>query len=296
MKSIKTILRFLSITVLLLPGNAVAQLSNLQPYDSTLDKSEWRFGLRYTSDYYYMGRSDTVKAPYLSPSIGYYHKSGLSIRGSFSYLTEQGQNRIDLYTISGGYDYYGKKLGAGVSVHEYFFNSSSYVTQAEMTTYVNAYVGYDFSAFMLYTDAGLGFSDGADFFLSAEVNRTFYAVQNKLRITPAVLINAGSQKYYSKYYTVRSMQAGYGKGKGPGGGGQSTTTYTLMQISQADKFELLDYEADLQISYKIQKVRIYISGTWTFPVNPATVLTETGSYQETLQNGFYWTTGIRLTL
>lgn len=295
MNSLLIGLFFTAIGAMVFSQRAMAQLSAIQPYDSALDKSEWRFGLRYTSDYYYMGRSDSVKAPYLSPSIGYYHKSGFSIRGSLSYLTEAGQNRIDLYTASGGYDYYGKKLAMGVSVYEYFFNSSSYVTQAEMTTYVNAYVGYDFSAFMLYTDAGLGISNGADLFLSAEINRTFYAIKNKLRITPAVIVNGGSQRYYSQYYSYRSSQMGYGKGKGHGPGGQPTTPQTV-QIYAADKFELLDYEADMQVSYKIGKIRLFVSSTWTFPVNPATVVSDTGSYQETLKNGFYWTSGVRLTL
>ncbi len=296
MKSLSKVLSFITVAVMVLSQRANAQLSTIQPYDSALNKSEWRFGLRYTSDYYYMGRSDSVKAPYLSPSIGYYHKSGFSVRGSLSYLTESGQSRIDLYTVSGGYDYYGKKLAVGASVYEYFFNSSSYVTQAEMTTYVNAYTGYDFSAFMLYADAGLGISNGVDLFLSAEINRTFYAIKNKLRITPSVLVNAGSQRYYSQYYSYRSSQTGYGKGKGHGGGGQPSAPMQTTQIYAADKFEILDYEADLLVSYKIGKIRLFVSSTWTYPVNPATVISDSGSYQETLRNGFYWTSGVRLAL
>jgi len=271
---------------------AYAQLYKSQVYDSITDKSELRIGVRYASDYYYMGRADSAKAPYLSPSIGYYHKSGLSIRSSLSYLTASDEGRIDLFTLSGGYDYYGKKVAAGFSVSEYFFNDLSYAVQAEMSTYLNAYAGYDFSVFMLYADASLGFSESTDVFLGAEINRTFYAIKNKLRITPAVYINAGTQKYYSEYYNTRSTQTGSGKGKG----GQQPTPTQDAQILESEKFQVLDYEADLQVSYKIQNVRFYISTTWTFPVNPSTVVTDTGTYEEDLKNGFYLSSGVRLTL
>jgi len=291
MKSFNVI--FLLIVILLSTRMTYAQLYKSQVYDSTTDKSELRIGVRYASDYYYMGRADSAKAPYLSPSIGYYHKSGLSIRSSLSYLTTPGEWRIDLFTLSGGYDYYGKKVAAGFSVSEYFFNDLSYAVQAEMSTYLNAYAGYDFSAFMLYADAGVGFSESADVFLGAEINRTFYALKNRLRITPAIYINAGTQKYYSEYYNLRSTQTGSGKRKGKGG--QQPAPTQESQILESEKFQLLDYEADLQVSYKIQNVRFYISTTWTFPVNPATIVTDTGTSEEDLKNGFYWSSGVRLT-
>jgi hypothetical protein len=125
------------------------------------------------------------------------------VRGSLSYLTAPEESRIDLYTLSGGYDYYGKKFVAGIYISEYFFNDLSYNVQAEMSTYMNAYAGYDFSAFMTFLDASLAFSESTDLFLGAEINRTFYAFRNKLRITPAVYMNGGSQQYYNEYYTMR---------------------------------------------------------------------------------------------
>lgn len=293
MKSFNVIFLLIVIPATLLSTRMTyAQLYKSQVYDSTTDKSELRIGVRYSSDYYYMGRADSAKAPYLSPSIGYYHKSGLAIRSSLSYLTASDEGRIDLYTLSGGYDYYGKKLTAGFSVSEYFFNDLSYTVQAEMSTYLNAYAGYDFSVFMLYADASLGFSESTDVFLGAEINRTFYALKNKLRITPAVYINAGTQKYYSEYYNMRSTQTGSGKGKG----GQQPAPTQDAQILESEKFQLLDYEADLQVSYKIQNVRFYISTTWTFPVNPSTVVTDTGTYEEDLKNGFYLSSGVRIVI
>lgn len=256
------------------------------------DESEWRAGIQYTSDYYYMGRADSATAPYLSPSIAYYHKSGLSLRSSLSYLTAAGEGRVDLFTLSAGYDYFGEKVATGISVAEYIFSDQSYAIQAEMSTYLNAYVGYDFSVFMLYADASLGFSEGTDVFVGAEINRSFYAIKSKLRITPAVYINAGSQQYYNEYYTQRSTQTGSGKGKGKGAVQPSPQSVRLLE---SDKFQVLDYEADVQVSYSFGNIRIFVSPTWTFPINPSTVVSDQGTYEEDLKNGFYWSSGIRFT-
>lgn len=275
-------------------GAALAQTAVTDQVDDkkVTEGSEWRAGIQYTSDYYYMGRADSAAAPYLSPSIAYYHKSGVSLRSSLSYLTASGEGRVDLFTLSVGYDYFGEKVATGISVAEYIFSEESYAIQAEMSTYLNAYVGYDFSVFMLYADASLGFSEGTDVFTSAEINRTFYAIKNKLRITPAVYINAGSQQYYNEYYTQRSTTTGSGKGKGKGATQPSPQSVRLLE---SDRFQVLDYEADVQVSYSIRNIRIFVTPTWTFPVNPSTVVSDQGTYEEDLKNGFYWTSGVRFT-
>lgn len=292
MKLFKTLFLISILNVLFGLNGIHAQSEKSHNQDSTSDKSELRIRVLYSSDYFFMGRSDSAKAPYLSPSIGYFHKSGLSIRTSLSYLTTPGEGRIDLYTLSGGYDYYGSQFAAGLSLSQYFFNDLSYVVQAEMSTFLNAHGAYDFSAFMFFADVSLGFSDGTDVFVGAELNRTFYAIRNKLRITPAVYINAGSQKYYNEYYSMRNEQTGAGKGKGKGG---IIPASQNSQILESEKFQVLDYEADIQLSYKMGNVRLFGATTWTFPKNPSTIVTDQGTYEEELKNGFYWSSGIRLT-
>ncbi len=270
-----------------------AQSYKVLSYDSVEEKSQLRIGLRYTSDYVYMGRSDSAKAPYLSPSIGYYHKSGFFLRSSMSYLTAQEEGRIDMITASGGYDHYVKNLALGASVSQYFFSDLSYNVMAEMSTYLNAYVGYDFSLFTLYGDASLGFSGSTDVFVGAEISRTFYTLRSNLLLTPSVYMNAGSQHYYNEYYAYRSTQTGTG-GKGKGQGGSSQPPTTTSQVLESDQFKILDYEAGLNITYKIKNVRLFASSTWTFPVNPATLVNDQGEYQEELKNGFFWSSGVRI--
>lgn len=288
---------FLALLITLLSFSAPAQNLNTyktQQRDSTQKKSQLRVGLRYTSDYYFMGRADSLAAPYLSPSISYFHKSGFFVHSSLSYLTSKGEQRVDLITLSGGYDYFGKKLALGASLTHYYFNSDSYVVQSVMTSYLNAYAAYDLNIFTIYTDVSLGISQSTDIFLGAEINRTFYAIRNHLLITPTLSMNAGSQKYYDEYYIYRSSKSGYGYGKGKGpGSGQSSTPTT--QILESTSFNILDYEAAVQVAYKIGKTRFYVSSVWLMPVNPSTLITDQGTVTEELKNGFYYSTGVRFT-
>lgn len=260
--------------------------------DSTSgEKSEFRIGIRYTSDYLFMGRSDSLPAPYLSPSLAFVHKSGFFINASLSYLIVKGESRIDMFKISGGYDYYKNKFEAGTSLTQFVFSDLSFAVQSEMSTYLYGYAGYDFNLLMLYVDGSLGFSGQTDAFLGLELNRTFYFLNNKLRITPAFYVNAGTQNYYSEYFIYRSSQNGSGKGKG----GQSSPN-TSTQTVEIQKFQILDYEADVQLIYKLNKIKLYASANWAFPVNPYTTTTSNGTFTEELKNGFFWSTGIRYTL
>jgi hypothetical protein len=258
--------------------------------DSTERKSELNASLRYTSDYYFMGMADSTAAPYLSPTISYIHKSGISLRSSLSYLTAKDQQRIDLITLSGGYDYYHKNFALGASLSQYFYSDLSYVVASEMTTYLNAYAGYDFQLFTLFSNASIGVSSSADLFLGFEIDRTFYAIRNHLRITPSLSMNAGSQQYYNEYYLYRSSQGGNGPGKGPGHSGTTSN-----QVIESTSFKILDYEAGIQVVYKINKIRFFVSSVWLMPVNPATLITDTGIMEEELKNGFYWSSGLRYT-
>jgi len=278
-----------------------AQSYKTYTYDSIAEKSQLRIGLRYTSDYVYMGRADSAKAPYLSPSIGYYHKSGFFVSSSLSYLTAKGEGRVDMIAFNGGYDYFKNNLALGTSISQYLFSDLSYNVIAEMSTYANAFVGYDFSLFTIYGDASVALSESMDVFLGGEITRTFYLLKNKLLITPSVYINAGTQRYYQEYMTYRSTSTGAwggnsGKGKGSGGsnGSGTTTTTSTSEVLSSDQFKILDYETGLNVTYKINNVRLFATSTWTFPVNPATLVNDEGEYQENLTNRFYWSSGIRL--
>lgn len=290
---------------------------------SSTSASMLQFGLRYKSDSYYMGRADSAKAPYLTPSVSYYHKSGFFASGYLSYLTAKEQNRIDLITLAAGYDYFGEKILAGISVSQYFYSDLSYSIQSEMKTYLSAYMGYDFKWFMVVADASLSTSSNLDVFLGGEINRSFYLLNDRLRITPSIYTNWGTQHYYNEFYTKRSITtggavlSGGGSGSGSGGSGSGgsgsggkpggtnntggitpTTTTTITEVTtlESEKFQLMDYEFALQSSYRIKQFRILASGTILVPVNPSTIVTDQSTYVEDLSTGFLWSIGVRYTL
>jgi hypothetical protein len=261
--------------------------------DSVSSVSSLRTSIRYTSDYYYMGRSDSAMAPYLTPSITYYHKSGLFLHSSLSYLLASGEGRVDLYTLSGGFDYFGKNYALGIALSQYFFSESSYAIQAEMKTWIKATAGYDFRLFTIYMDGGLGFSDGTDVFLGTELTRTFYTLKNRLRLSPSFYINAGTQQYYNAYVGKRSEHTGDGMSTGHGSHTHQSATTTDIRIEESSKFQILDYELALQLSYKLNKVKFFSTGTLTFPVNPSVLTIDGIKIEEELDTGFYWSVGLR---
>lgn len=297
--------------------------------DSARVGSMLNLGIQYRSDYFYMGRSDSSRVPYLTPSLIYFHKSGFSLSSGFSYLAS-GDGRIDLYTFGAGYDYFGKKLVAGISYSQYLFDNSSYSVQAEMKTYLSTYFGYDFDYLMLIADASMGVSKDLDFFLGAELSRSFYFLRDRLRVTPAVYMNLGTQYYYNEYYRERSIGTGSGSesgngsggfgngGSGDGGSGGSSSrngksktsrasrtsagsrgsiiTITTVEIAESGKFQVLDYEVSLQTSYRLKAFRFVATATVLFPVNPSIVITDKSVYEEELKTGFLWSGGVRYTI
>ena len=54
------------------------------------DKSYFFIGTNYFSDAVFMGRKDSVTAPFLYTTVGYQNKTGFYVNGSFSYLTKKG--------------------------------------------------------------------------------------------------------------------------------------------------------------------------------------------------------------
>lgn len=276
-------------------GSLVWAQPNTIYSDSAITTSEFKIGIRYTSDYVYMGRTDSMAAPYFIPSLAYHHKSGFFVRGYLSYLAAKDQNRIDLYGFEGGYEYTGEKILLGASLSQYIFSDASYVVQAEMNTYANVYAGYDLDAFMVFADVGLGLSDQADVFATVDVSRTFYTLKNNLLIMPSFTLQAGTQKYYDQYYQNRSPQSGFGRNGGRNGSGSSEPTRNVSML-EASQFQVLNYEAGLQLTYKVNRLRFFVIGNWAFPVNPATIVVEDQTEREELHSTFYITTGVRFSI
>ena len=135
------------------------------------DSSYVSVSLNYLSDAVFMGRRDSISAPYLYTSLMYHHKSGLYASGSASYLTRADEGRVDLFLLTGGFDFTIKELDGDISFTTYFFNESSYNVLSEVSTDLTASLEYDFNIINLGLSVSTYFSNdsNADLFLSSEV-------------------------------------------------------------------------------------------------------------------------------
>src|SRR5438132_1294156 len=99
--------------------------------DSTIKKpaSYLKMSVSYLSDNVYLGRSDSLKTPYITPSLGYYHKSGLYATIGGSYLTTE--RSIDLFNLTAGYSLSKGKWDGEITTEKYFYNSTSYSVRSE---------------------------------------------------------------------------------------------------------------------------------------------------------------------
>jgi hypothetical protein len=115
---------------------------------------------------------------------------------------------------------------------------------------------------------------------------------------PSFTIQAGTQKYYDQYYQYRSPQSGFGRDGGGNGNGPGGSPQPMPEVSilESDKFQVLNYETSIQLTYKLNSFRFFVIGNWVFPVKPATVVVNDQTEKEKLNNTFYFTTGVRLSI
>ena len=241
-------------------------------------------GTAFNSDIVFLGRKSAIKSPYISASAGYYHKSGLFITGIVSYLAASAQNRIDLFTASGGYDYYKKNFSAGVSATGYVFNNKSYTVKSALTANLNVYADYDFDILEVYADGTMYFSNQSDFIFSAAVSHNFYTANDKLKISPTFSLYSGTQNYYSSYKNNQRF------GQHMINTGNANTMGTGMMSSSI--FNIQNYEFSVPVRYDFKHFRFQLLPVYAIPVNPATITDNLSTYQEDLSNTFFWSIGV----
>ncbi|HMH34336.1 MAG TPA: hypothetical protein VK543_14960 [Puia sp.] len=263
-------------------------------------KSHWIVGTSYQSNDVYLGRKDSVSVPYFTPSIGYHDKSGLFLTGSFSYLPKAGESRIDVVTIEGGYSYTSDDLSAELSLAKDFYNDQSYAVSAEIKGRISARVSYDLGFIEPSVDLGAIFADKPDVVMGFGLEHSFSFFKEKLEIDPTFRVNAGSQNYYSNYYSKRRYSSKRNTAKG------NNTASITASLANASRFAVMDYEWELSVEYKLNKrIKLSFTPTLAIPVNPSTVTIVTKSpgnsitsqiYTESLSSTYYFALGFSYAL
>ncbi len=245
--------------------------------------------INYISDAVFMGRKDSIAAPYLYPTIAYNHKSGFYGKGSFSYLTQPDESRIDLYLFTAGFDFKKNKLSGDFSVTKYFFNNDSYNVISEVTADISASLSYDFKILNLTVNTSnyLSNNENSDFFLSSEISHDFLTSNNKFQISPTAGIYLGSQNFYEEYYInsrIRDRKNNYSE--------NTSETITEVVIEKSESFNLMAIEVSLPMWYSEDSFTVSFLPALVFPQNEATILNEETLVKEELDNVFYWMVGI----
>lgn len=253
--------------------------------DSTFISAE----LDFISDAVFMGRKDSVTAPYLYPSLIYHHKSGFYAKGSFSYLTKPYDNRLDLFLLSSGVELKLKKLSADLSITKYFFNDESSNVISDVTADITSDLVYDIDVFNIEMSASSYFNknSSSDFFLTFGLSHDFLILENKFQISPGLEINFGSQNFYQEYYN-RII-----KGNGSGQmSGNPMNTETVITIEENEKFKVLSLEFGIPMWYNYKAASFFFMPVIVFPQSEANILNGETLIKEKLEETFYWMVGM----
>lgn len=246
----------------------------------------------YLNDAVFMGRRDSIAAPYIFPSIGFYDKTGFFADASVSYLTASNENRVDLLLISSGYIFTGSKISGGISGTAYFFNEDSYNVRSEVIGDITGVLSYDLKFLEITLSSSVYFNKegSADIFAGFMLDRTYYTLDNKLLIDPRISFYAGSQYFYQEYYS--SNRLGNRKGKGKGSIETEPSPTYIVEIKEASEFNFLNWELSIPVQLYHKQFIFSFTPSLSFPQSNATISSEDTIIKEDLKNTFYWSIGV----
>ncbi len=136
------------------------------------------------------------------------------------------------------------------------------------------------------------FGPTSDFILGFELDHPFYAARDRLKITPTIYANFGTQNYYNEHYSTRRSGSVRGGGNGNGNGGSGSTETTTISVVESSKFQLLDYEFSLPVSYTYKQLTFFCTPVLAIPVHPSLITSGGQTTREELSNTFFWSAGI----
>ncbi|EHQ27823.1 hypothetical protein [Mucilaginibacter paludis] len=240
--------------------------SYAQTDTSSQKKASLKIGLNYLSNNVYLGRTDTVSTPGLSPNITYSLKSGIYFSGSLDFITNRKKNKLDGGNIEAGYNYtIGQNMEGGVSFTKLFYNATSTQVSSSFSSIINTYLDYDLAGIITpamslnYIINKSGIS--SDILLNPSLSHDFtietpFSAHDDLQVSPQAGLNAGSQHFFG----------GYLQRKGKLNKKVASTAVTSYNNSLGD-FKLLDYEISVPVEYKSGCFRFTFTPTYAFAQN-----------------------------
>ena len=240
------------ITLLFIVFSFIVLKANAQStQDKDTTKSYFKASLGYLSNAVYNGRQDSIVYPYITPTFGYYDKSGFYVNGSLSYLAASTEKRIDLFTLEVGYDFdIATNFSGGIYADKYFYNTASTNVKSDIKGVAGASFSYDFDVLQLSAGTDILFATKKDFSLNAGIGHAFTIGNegNQWTINPTATVNASTLNFYEGYTNRRA-----GKNAQKNGANAGTVTSVTTITNRSNGLTLLDYELALPISYDAPK-------------------------------------------
>jgi hypothetical protein len=250
---------------------------------STAEKnnaSYFKFTGTYLTNSVYYGRKDSLALPYLTPSIGYYDKSGFYISGSLSYLNSKDQKGIDYTAIDLGYSFSdGNYFSGDVYANKSWYKQSSSNIKSDIKGSIGSLVSYDLNALQINAGVDLTFASKTDIGLNLGLSHSFLfgPEDNQFSIEPSFTTNWSSLHSYEGYVSRKAVRK-------PGAilpGGASVSAVTTVQNN---KITLLDFELWVPFTYTTKKIGFTFTPTLSIPKNPiyttTTITTKSNSGQQ----------------
>lgn len=246
--------------------------SQVKRTDSTKNGSYFKLSGSYLSNLVYNGRKDSLLTPYITPSLGYYDKSGFYLSGSLSYLSSSTDSHIDLFSLDAGYDFdITSKFSGTVYANKSFYNKASTAIKSDITASIGSSVTYDFDLLQLTGGADLLFAAKPDIAVDLGLAHAFYFGEhnNLFSITPSFTANMSTLHFYEGY-TNRKIGKNATKANPNAASATSTTT-----VNGGSKFTLLNYELSLPLAYDAKKFGFFFTPSFALPQNPIYTTTTT---------------------
>ena len=233
--------------------------------DSTIiEKSHFKFDINYVNNAVYLGRADSLNLPYITPTLGYYNKSGFYVSASIGYLTSSASKKIDYYSFDAGYEFdVTKKMSGSVTANKCIYQEGSKIVSSDIKGSLNASLTYNFNYFELNTGLSASFANKTDIGIDATISRSFYfGNDDKLwTIAPKAMVNL-STLYFYEGYTSRSFSI-----KKLNSVPNISNVTSVTKVAQ-NKLTLMDIELFVPISYDEKKWGVYCTPTLAIPQNP----------------------------
>lgn len=290
---LKTLLAALLMTCTV-PAIAQKQAADSLPLKDSAEAAPYSYftaSLDFVNNYVYAGRASSDIYPYLTPSLTYTHKSGLYVGGSMSYLAVKDTGQLDMGYLSAGYAKTFGGFETSVDINKYWYNSKSLNPKANINWDITANGAYDFGPVRASASVFTMFSSKTDWGSTLALDHSFYLLDEALEITPTLTMWAGTTKYlgkhYEKVFTPKRLNG---------------NSYTVaVDLSDATRFKVLDFELSLPITYSLGKWSFYAIPTYAMPVNAANaviIITKPNGQQtnknftEKLSNRFFFSVGV----